>query len=208
MQERRGRVGMRGFTLIEMMVTFALFGLVMSVLVVGLRTGANSWRSVCRHQAALAQREWALATLSRDVRGMSRVQKDKPPLKEVLRDAGDEMLTLTTLCGRATQRAGIGSVWCEVTYALQEDQENSGQRLVRREQPYVAKTPLADETRETVLLENVHELRFDYLDANGNSVPTWDDNTRLPVAIVVTLAPGDSPIIQRCLFAPCGEAAR
>ncbi len=195
----------KGFTLVEMLLTIALFAMLMSILVVGLRAGVKTWQNVRKHQAALAERGAALDIMARDVRCAAKMDKNTPAFVEKSEDAVGEVLAITTLESREKQRAGRGAVWSQANYFLRAS-DDGVEELVRGETLFVTTGALEGQSTETPLLARVSGLRFDYLSKSGEIAETWNEDG-LPVAVIVSLTLADGVEMQRTLPVSCGSIA-
>ena len=191
-----------GFTLIEMLLTLTLFGLVMGILVMGLRVGARSWRTVRLHQEKAATLGSAFRVLTTDLRSLGVVGEDTPALVETATESGGECLTLTCLGVRREQRAGTGDVWRKVVYEVCEGDSGEGE-LVRTTVPYAGSSPLVGREGEGAILSGLDAIRFDYLDGSGAEEKTWDSEN-VPGAITVTLDFSSGGSVQKTVWLPLG----
>ena len=201
---RSGRRAERhGFTLIEILVTVAIFSLAVAVLAAGLRAGARAYRGVLTHERGRAATAQIEARLEEDLRHLCIVSEELPSLTESTGGAGEEQLRFTTISPSSRQRAGLGAVWLEVEYALGED--NSGQSgLLRRERAYVAAgVALGEAAPAELLVADATMASFAYL-AAGEIVPRWEDPEKLPEAVIVTVQREKAPTLSATIWTAGG----
>lgn len=193
-----------GFTMIEMLLTLTLFGLVMGTLVMGLRAGARSWKTVRLHQEKAAALESAFKVLTTDLRSLGVFGEDSPSIVETATEGGAERLALTCLGSRREQRAGTGHVWREVLYEVREGESGEGE-FVRATVPYAGASPLAGREGEGVILDGLETVRFDYLDGSGSEEETWEDSDNSPGAVTVTFEFSSGGSVQKTVWLPLGS---
>jgi len=192
------------FTLIEMLLSLTMFGLVMSTLLMGLRGAIVSWKSVQTHQSRTAQVEWVLEAFSQDLRNLAVVSEDNPVLEQTRGANGMEVLALTRLGPRFEQRAGTGCVWSQVRYEMQEAEDSDAMDLVRKTVPFAGRSPLVGMESEEPFLKGVKTLRFSFLDGSGNEVETWSSTRSAPggVGLFAELSTGE--VLRWTVWIPVG----
>jgi general secretion pathway protein J len=172
-----------GFTLLEVLVTLFIFGLLIAGLSQTVRYGLAAWRT----EGRLSDRKTDLEAVDRTLRGIieNLVPGDeagKPPI-----DGTNATLTgISRLAGPSNDLAAI-----PVDVAIAE----SGNRLVLRWRPYQHVTPLTalPAPHETTLVSGVARFTIAYWQRNGGWVTAWRQPD-LPalVRIRVTFL-GDNP---------------
>lgn len=195
-----------GFTMIEMLVTLTLFALVMSSLVVGLRTGINAHRNLRSHDSQSAAIERATRIIARDLRHLAVINENEIPLEETIEDEGadSERLSFTSLAPRDPLGSGPGSVWARIEYKISQDTESDSKVLIRAYTPHVGNNPMGGGTIEEVLLENVQGLSFDYYNG-AQKVPDWEDPEKLPSALEVHIVLESGTQILKTVSIPAGQ---
>lgn len=190
-----------GFTLIEILVTVAIFSLAVAVLAAGLRSGARAYRAVLAHQKNRAQDEQALARIREDFRHLCAVSEETPNLTETAESAGGERLHFMALSSLTQQRAGLGAVWREVEYRIGEDSEGAT-GLLREEQAFVAAAlPLGDPVPPQLLVPGASLVEFAYV-SSGDVSAQWTDPEGLPAALIITVTRDGAPPLKATVWAP------
>jgi general secretion pathway protein J len=198
-----------GFTLLELLVALAVFGLLAVALANGLRLGARSWDAIeARHGASA---DFRLArTLLRE--WLSEAQS----LTATAEDADDDRMLVfdgqshkLTFAAALTPRFGRGGMFT-VDFLLENGK--SGRQLVmvqRRFPPVAADSDPAIERR--VLLENIAQAEFAYYGAEDDGEPSWRNEWReapaLPrlIRLAVDFRPGDTRAWPDFIAAPVLE---
>lgn len=191
-----------GFTLVEMLVTLAIFSLALSSLVVGLQSGIRAWRTVQTHQSREAAETQALERMRRDFRRLAVVSQEEPALRETREGSALRVVEITALGSRRQQRAGEGAVWSKVSYALEKGEEDL-LRLVRTEVPYVAGKPMMGVRSEETLVEGLIGWRLQYSGPDGRT-ESWESEKALPRSVEITLEPPGRRCIRASVWVPCG----
>ncbi len=192
-----------GFTLIEILVTMTIFGLVLSSLTVALRSGLNTWRSVRSHQTRQAELAGALGQLGRDFDALTILSKDTPAINESVTDANGDDLSLTILGQIPVLAAEPGFEWANVRYYIKEIEDPSAKALVRELKPMVGPSPMSGGESETVLLQSVRTIQFGYVTPQ-ETLPQWQDAEKLPVAIEIRIEFDSGPPLVRVLAVTAG----
>lgn len=176
----------KGFTLIEMLVTIAIFAAVFSVLTEGLYSGIRAWRSVRHHQVREAQLRILSEKVGSDFRHIV-AMPEAPAIIETSQHSGGEKITIVACVPRQRQRAGLGWVWNRIEYAVSAGQ-GEGMVLRRTVQAYAGARPVGRKPEEETVLDGVKSVQFDYLGPDGESA-AWTSNDSLPLAVFVTVRP-------------------
>lgn len=192
-----------GFTLIELLMTITIFAMVLAVLVAGLSSGARAWRSVRRHQERAAQIASAFEVLASDVRHAAPVLENVPALVERADD--EDVLWLTRLPSKRDLRVLEGGVWSRVEHRMESQEGTVGARWVRRVQAFAGAGAFGEAEEET-LLEGLRVLHFSYI-YRGSHAAYWQEETRLPAAVVVDLAGVRGERQQKTVGLPLGMLA-
>lgn len=180
------KIKMRGFTLIEILVALSIFTIVAVIMAHALHTIFSSQAGTEKRAARLADLQLATLLLSHDLeqvinrpilnaKGLSEPALQGTPYDLAFTHAG-----LANPTGQ-TQRASLQ----RTHYFLEKN------NLMRQI------WPVLDQTKTTLplsrkILDEVSELRFEYLDSKGFFSTTWPSSTQtknppLPRAIRVTL---------------------
>lgn len=195
------RSGHSGFTLIEILVTVAIFSLAVTVLASGLRSGARAYKGVLAHQKNRAQDEQTLARIREDFRHLCIVSEETPALTETAESAGAERLQFTSLSSLARQRAGMGAVWREIKYGIGEDGDGAT-GLLREERAFVAAgLPLGDPVPPQLLVPGAAKVEFDYV-AGGEISAQWNEPAALPAAVVITVTRENAAPLKATIWGP------
>ncbi len=178
-----------GFTLIEILVTIAVFTAVMAVLVEGLHSGIRAWRAVRDHQVRQAEFNLLAASLTEDARHL--LVSEQGSIAEETIEGGGEKLRMLTSVSRKRQQAGIGYVSNEVLFAA-ETAEDGSKNLVRTVTRRTGKSEVGAEPLKETLLANIKSVQFDYLGPEGHAA-VWEDNQALPQAVLFRIQPPKGP---------------
>lgn len=192
----------RGFTLIEMLVTLTLYSIVMSVLLVGLQSGIRGWRTLARHQAQNAELEKAMERLRTDFRHLYFASEELPALLEAESTVTADALSLTVLGPRLPQRAGRGAVWYRVDYTVRAAGEGAAPALFRRAVPCVTAVPNEAAATEELLLSDARGFSVSYATPDGNR-DVWTDPKHLPTGVTVTVTAGGLRPLRMSTPIPC-----
>lgn len=206
MPKNRHCAGIReksGFTMIEMLVTLTIFGIVLSSLVVGLRTGILTWRSIRSSQAEHASSEQAFDHMRADFEALSFISEDILPLVESAEEFGGERLMLTVLSDRNAQRVGAGSSWAEVEYRVAEDEESDSVHLMREVRPKVGPSAVTGSEASTTLLAGVDSIEFSYL-RGQETLPVWEEEDTVPAGIEIVIHMSSGQRLRRVFPVPTG----
>lgn len=163
----------RGFTLIEMLVTLTIFGALMAVLVVGLRTGIQTWERVRTHQNRTAAEQAAIAIFRSDMEHIAIVSDTLHPVVETKGDNDSEILTLSTLPSRSELEHGLLSSWSQIEYKIGPTQTGELSVLIREARPHASlDNPIVGVAGIRTILEGVDAITFDYTSKNEET-DTW-----------------------------------
>jgi len=172
----------RGFTLIEMLVTISVFGLVLATLLAGLRIGSDSMERVERHIAHSHEMAAGLNQIRSDLSSIYLEDKSNGIRFEAGSDDG-QVLAFCRLVSRREDARDWKDHLQHVRYVLEHDDEQEGtlSQLARYKAPVIldeAVEPYA----QSILIKDVAELKVEYL--SGNSwTESWRCGDKLPRAI-------------------------
>ena len=178
-----------GFTLIEILVTLAIFTAVLGVLVEGLHSGIRAWRSVRSHQVRQAEVDLMAATVMEDLRHV--VMGEEGGISESAVEGGGEKLLIRTTVSRKRQRGGMGWVWNEVEFST-ETGDGGEKNLLRTVKRYAGKSMVGTEPVKETILTRIKSAEFDYVGPDGQSA-AWESEDSLPLAVVFRIQPETGP---------------
>ena len=182
------RGGEAGFTLMELLVSITLLGLLGILMVGGFSFGVRVWErteSAAQDQSRVAAVQ---ALLRRQVAQMQPLQVRGTDRRQRLAiDAKPDRLTFVGAVPEYLGRGGYHLISLETEIA------DGGSSLVMRWEPFTRSRPglaLSDEAHKEVLLAGIEELRFKYLgkDQRGAStgwIAAWPDVARLPELVEI-----------------------
>jgi prepilin-type N-terminal cleavage/methylation domain-containing protein len=82
----------------------------------------------------------------------------------------------------------------KITYYLEQDLENGGYNLMRREEPLDSKSPSASGSQAFILCRGLQSMAFKFYDSGGKEYDTWDpaptgssESKALPQAVAIHL---------------------
>lgn len=203
---RRRRFQGRGFSLVEVLVAVAIFALLSAMTWGGLSTIMRS-RTVLEESAArLKHVQLAVATIERDLR-----QAVARPVR------GNYGQPLAALAGSATvlelSHGAFARTGAEARAKLARTAYTLDSAGIRRNTYAVLDRAQASQPLTRVLVDDVRELRFRYLDRDGswrNEWPPRDGRAPLPEAlpraVEFRFASDDYGDIVRLVELPDGEA--
>lgn len=197
----------RGFTLLELVVALTLLALMASVLYGALAFAGRSWEGGEAKVESTSGMRLSHGFLRAQLESQHPLRMRKMidfPL--LFMGSREELRFAASLPARITG----GGIWY---YRLRMKEENDHKRLVlERVLPDVdaASIPDFDKTEQSILADDIKELRFGYLGydtlAARTAAPTWrerwDDPHRLPLLIRVDVVPKNGPAWPPLLVAP------
>ena len=173
------RSGQRGFTLLELIVSLSILGLLMVLLFSGMRFGIRASDSGNDETNRVVQIRLAQGTLRRQLRQASPIHNRNPDnTKQIIfTGASDELSYVAPLAGAVT---GL--------YLITVRSDMTGNKLVMEYVPWapgVENAAAQSDRSEVVLLESVEEARFAYLGTAYPGRPAvwmdrWESTTTLP----------------------------
>ncbi len=164
---------LRGFTLLELVISAALMSLILVTTYLCLSSGISSRKLIESRAEAAQSARVALAIMSADLRAACPMSKDIPFLgmQRTLEDVEADNLDFATH-NYTPRRAGEGD-FCEISYFLGKDKESGKLLLWRRRHPGIPLEPFAGGRREE-LARGVRGLKFEYYDG-FKWFSTWGD---------------------------------
>lgn len=200
---RAKRAHSDGFTLVEVLVTLAIFALAVTTLIAGLRSGIGAWQGVRRHQDADASLLRAERILREDVRAIARTVKEQPAIAETAADMGGETITFSVMPAGAVQRANNHCVWAAIRYGVERSEEGDDLELVRTEAPYVSELAMEMEPLKEPILSGVESVHFSYY-SQGELKAEWDAGDALPQVIEIKIERRHAPALTWTFWVPVG----
>jgi type II secretion system protein J len=199
----------RGFTLLEILVSIVIFGMI-------LLTIYATWMMILRSQragqyaAAEAQRERICTRTIEEA--LSCVQSFNESLQYYgfVADNGDETLSFVARLPSSFPRSGrFGDLTTRrVTFSLEPDPE-SGRRLVLRQAPLVMDFERTEMDNPLVLARHVEKMEFEFLDPKGNKwVDEWTQTNQLPKLLKLNLRFGSGQMFGSYSTARDREVSR
>ena len=179
----------RGFTLIEILMAMAIFGLVMSAIYA-------TWTAIIRgSKAGLAataqvQRErMAMFTIEQALTAARSFQVDLQHYGFVAENGSDAMLSFVARLPKSFPRGGrFGDFDVRRVAFSVENGPNSERQLVLRQCPILMEFDRDETEHPLVLAKNVNELLFDLWDPRANDwTDAWTQTNQLPKMVRVTL---------------------
>jgi general secretion pathway protein J len=169
-----------GFTLLELIISFTILGLILLIIGSSLRLGINAWdrgeRIVDESQRARVLWE----RLSQDIRSTYPYQIGKDGGKRIIFEGRSDFLNFVT----TTEGIGVGGGFKSVSYYIR----NEG--LIVKEQSVPDKELDKSKGKETILEPGVKEINFEFYEKKHESWETsWDikEKERLPDIIKVII---------------------
>lgn len=192
----------RGMTLIEVMISIAILGMITALVWGGYSQTAHNKKRIeedIERQQSIQlsldrmQREISMAYVSAQVHRDPSMRQMQTIFKGVDR-SGDDRLSFTSFSHRRLYRNAHESDQNEISYFLTEHPDEPGKKvLARREDSRVDENP-EEGGRIQILLDNVEELEFEYLDPmSGQWLDAWDTNqtigqpNRLPSQVKIKI---------------------
>lgn len=186
-----GRAGVHGFTLLELLVAMAIFGVLGALAMGGLNTILNQQEIARAQLERLNKVQRAVRIMTADFSQLNpRIARDQlgQPEAPLLAPCQSDALVCLSRDGWRNPfwRQPRGTLQ-RVRYRLEDE------RIIREFWPVTDPT-LSNELREDVLLEGVEALEIEFLDGQGEAQGEWPavdspdavDNG-LPVAVSITI---------------------
>jgi general secretion pathway protein J len=184
-----GQQRIRGFTLIEVLIAVAVFGLMATMAYSGLNSSLNISRETEKRSEQLHRLQMAMALMQRDLIQIS-LQQSRDEFGDVqpalLTDDKGERLLEFSRSGWLNPANQIRGTLQRVGYSLEEH------KLYREYWVHFHRGPNEKPVRSQ-LLDGVAEIRFEFLDQSMQWQQQWPPvNTPpdvMPIAIRVTVIP-------------------
>ncbi|HTZ18070.1 MAG TPA: prepilin-type N-terminal cleavage/methylation domain-containing protein [Dissulfurispiraceae bacterium] len=183
-KEKRGRIGQQGFTLLELMISLVLMGLVVLITAGAMRLGFRSAESGQRKIESVERLRTSLNILESQIQSAFIVKKPADADIDFAQLKGDrssiEFRSLYSWLGGTK-----GPVF--VKYEVKEG-PTGGRAL------YVTENPIfiPEAKKEALLIENARDLFFEYFqkgptDEKGKWADDWTDKDTVPYRIRITI---------------------
>ncbi|WP_428487833.1 PulJ/GspJ family protein [Rhodopila sp.] len=182
-----------GFTLLEIIVALAVFGLLLVGLSQTVRFGLTAWRQ----DAKLSDGKTDLEAVDRSLRSI--IENFAPSEDEARPSITGTANTLTGLTQLRVPDAGPMPVRIEAALAV------SGRRLVLRWRPYHHwdRFGVSPPVRETDLMSGVGRIGIEYWQTSGTWTSSWHEpDLPLLIRLRVTLAGKNAPRWPDIVAAP------
>jgi type II secretion system protein J len=197
------RPGMRGFTLLELMVAMAIFGMVVAAIysswlaiVRGSQTGQKAAAAVQRSRIAIHTLEEALTSACSFAANIQ--------YYDFIAENGSEAsLSFVARLSPSFPRSGkFGDLNVRrVTFSLEPGPDYNKQ-LVLRQTPLLMDMDVDEKEHPVVLAKNVKDLKLQFWDVSqGDWVDEWTQTNQIPQLVQITLQLGgndpNSPQVQQ-----------
>lgn len=178
--DRQGR-RLRGFTLLELLVSIAVFSLMALTLYAGMELGGRAWDAGTRHSDDSARMRLVDGFLRRYVSAARPLAiREGRGWRVAFAGTPTELRFITEM---PPQLGRSGLYWLD----LQTEGLKGDRRLVVRRQPYRETVPqeAAEPADQSVLIDGLRSVRFEYFgqgtgDAHPRWRAVWDDRGQLP----------------------------
>lgn len=185
----KSRTLRRGFTLIEIMMAMAIFGLVMAAIY-------STWTAIIRGSragltvAAQVQRERvAIHTIEQALTSAQSFQAGLQHYGFIAENGSDAMLSFVARLPKSFPRSGrFGDFDVRRVAFAVESGPDSTRQLVVRQCPLLMEFDRDETEHPLVLAKNVKELLFEFWDPRANDwIDVWTQTNQLPKMVKVTL---------------------
>ena len=179
----------RGFTLIEILMAMAIFGLVMAAIY-------STWMAIIRGSragliaAAQVQRERvAIHTIEQALTSARSFQGDLQHYGFIADNGSDAMLSFVARLPKSFPRSGrFGDFDIRRVSFTMENGPDSQRQLVVRQAPLLMDFDRDETEHPLVLAKNVKELLLEFWDSRANDwTDAWSQTNQLPKMVKVTL---------------------
>ncbi len=186
-----------GFTLLELMVSLLLLGLIVTLGQGGVRLGARTWETVGSRAETMGQSQMVRAFLIRELAQAAPLLAPQPDGSSRLAYEGDSRSLI--FIAPLASHFGLGGLQ-RMRLAIVEDfsAPDRGKRLVLTRRPYYADddfTAESDLDEEHVLLTAITDAGFAYREDPAGGIAGWSGEWQgrdtLPLMIRLTIDFGD-----------------
>jgi len=183
----------RGFTLLELLISIAILGVIILIVGGALRLGARSVESGERKIEYLERIRASLNIIDSQIQSEVPITYDEDGAKKYYFKGGIDSMQFSTNYSIWSGQRG----YVIVTYRVESASHGNGQVL------YASEGNIGtNENRETKLLEAFDRIYFEYFyrdptEQQGRWIEQWTDTTKLPEKIRLHLVKGgrDFPLI-------------
>jgi len=175
----------KGFTLLELLISIAIIGLIVLIITGALRLAHRSVESGERKIEEIERIRATLGVIDAQVQSALPLLQNGDGVEKPFFSGGGESLSLATNYSLWGGEKG----YVIVTYEV-ESEDNAKQALHITEQTYGI-----DNIQETTLLQACDEIRFFYFrhdmeGANEEWLEDWTDETKLPEKVMLVIRRG------------------
>ncbi|MFQ5894269.1 MAG: type II secretion system protein GspJ [Nitrospinota bacterium] len=196
----------RGFTLLELLVALSILAAIVAGLYLSIGTNASFARRLRSRLEGQQAARLALQRVAADLAGALWSPGRAHLYFEGARQEGPtgrtDRLSFTAAIYRWGEEGGKRDELAAVSYSLGPGP--GGGSLLRQESPPLAGGAPAASEGPVVILEEVRELAFSYLDTEGGAHDNWstrspEERAQLPAAVRLTVRLGSGPDEGRTL---------
>lgn len=182
---RVASIGKRGFTLLELMISFMIIGLIVVIVAAAMRLSIRSVNSGERRIDALERMRTSLNVVDAQIQSLFPLTYTDNGVKKQFFNGGRESLEFATNYSIWSGTEG----YVVVRYEVQRD--NAGKELLKATENIVG----MKKRRETTLFQSFDSIFFEYFyrditDSSGKWVEAWTDEPGLPEEIKLHLVTG------------------
>lgn len=181
-----------GFTLLEILVALSIFSLIIAALFASLGSSATHAKRIRERMADHQELRFAMQRIASDLAG-AYWKKDKKYLffhgkKGNGFEGREDNIEFTAIRPR-WRPSGIRNELVSISYRLRPLPKGKG---LKREEKSLWGYREKDFSKPVVLLEDIHELVFEYVDRENRKYDSWstkglDNKTSLPAAVRITV---------------------
>jgi general secretion pathway protein J len=204
-----------GFTLIELVIAFALLGLIMLLLYSAFDVAAKSWDRAETRTEEASDLRLVQSFLRREISHAFPLRVGKLNDSKIAFDGDERVLHFVTALPGNVAGGGLSMVSLELADAQTGKESSHGLNQATKalilkhvvpDADAVDFSALDEATDKSVLLNGVNELRFAYFGGDGDQTePTWRDSwkpgTRIPSLLRIELKLAGLAEPQEMLFA-------
>lgn len=179
--------GKRGFTLIEMLVAFSVFTVVMTGVYLSFSIGLSVWKREQGQVETYQNGRIVLKRIAKELRCIIAPEHANVFFVEELADEEHKNAKFIGQNERITFFSLRDDSLVEITYCLHKEQEGNELSILERSE----RKPLEEEKKLIQIASNIQELDFEYFDKDKEK---WDDvwaSGGSPAKIKVKLLLGD-----------------
>jgi len=202
---------MRGFTLLELLISLVIFAILSTMSYMGLQSVLTAKAVTEAHTDRLIRLQTAFTFMQRDI--------EQATSRSIRDSFGDEQAALVAGAFGQTLLELTRTGWRNPTGAARSSLQRVGYKLEEEKLLRVSWSmvdqPSDSPPFERILIEQVKDLEFRYLDKDKEWHTTWPDDlsgtgsilTELPIAVELTLTLENMGEIKRIFRVAPGEGA-